>query len=47
MLDPLTMARNMLEKPGGTYCAYSARDFAEAVWYWSGRASAHVADEEG
>ncbi len=41
-MDPLTMARNMLEKPGGTHCDYSARDFAEAVWYWSGRATAHV-----
>jgi hypothetical protein len=41
-MDPLTMARNMLEKPGGTYCHYSAEQFAEAVWYWSCRASAHV-----
>lgn len=36
-MDPLTMARNMLEKPGGTYCAYTAEQFAEAVWYWSQR----------
>lgn len=41
-MDPLTMARNMLEKPGGTYCRYSAEDYAEAIWYWSTRASAHV-----
>jgi len=48
-MDPLTMARNMLEKPGGTYCEYSVREFAEAVWFWAGRASAYVADprEEG
>jgi len=39
-MDPLTMARNMLEKPGGTYCAYTARQFAEAIWYWAGRAAA-------
>jgi len=41
-MDPITMARNMLEKPGGTYCAYSAEDFAESIWYWSSRATAHV-----
>ena len=41
-MDPLTMARNMLEKPGGTYCAYSAEEYAEAIWYWAARASAHV-----
>lgn len=41
-MDPLTMARNMLEKPGGTHCEYSARDFAEAIWFWSGRVSADV-----
>lgn len=38
-MDPLTMARNMLEKPGGTYCAYTAEQFAEAVWYWAGHAA--------
>ncbi len=37
-MDPLTMARNMLAKPGGTPCRYSADDFAESVWYWSARA---------
>jgi len=41
-MDPLTMARNMLEKPGGTYCRYTAEQFAEAIWYWSCRASVHV-----
>lgn len=41
-MDPLTMARNMLEKTGGTFCEYSARQFAEAVWYWSKRANVHV-----
>jgi len=45
-MDPLTMARNMLEKPGGTYSAYAALEFAEAVWYWAGRAAAHVSDPE-
>jgi len=39
-MDPLTMARNMLEKPGGTFCAYTAQQFAEAIWYWAQRAAA-------
>lgn len=43
-MDPVTMARNLLEKPGGTYCEYSACDFAKAVWYWSGRARVHIPD---
>ena len=43
-MDPLTMARNMLGKPGGTPCQYTAAQFAEAVWYWAARASAHVDD---
>ncbi len=37
-MNPLTMARNFLEKPGGTFCEYTAREFAEAIYYWSGRA---------
>ncbi len=44
-MDPLTMARNMMEKPGGTYAPYTAEQFAESIYYWSRRASAHV--EEG
>ena len=36
-MDPLTMARNMLGKPGGTPAQYSAEAFAEAIYYWSGR----------
>ncbi len=39
-MNPLTMARNFLEKPGGTFCDYTARAFAEAIYYWSRRASA-------
>lgn len=34
---PLTMARNMLHKIGGTPCEYTAEEFAEAIWYWSKR----------
>ena len=41
-MDPLTMARNMLEKPGGTYAPYTAQEFAEAIYFWSCRATAHV-----
>ena len=43
-MNPLTMARNYLEKPGGTHCDYSAREFAEAVYYWSRRAAAKEKD---
>jgi len=43
-MDPLTMARNMLAKPGGTPCDYTAAQFAEAVWYWSGRARIRISD---
>ncbi len=43
-MDPLTMARNLLRKPGGTFCAYTAEQFAEAVWYWARRAAALPAD---
>lgn len=38
-MDPLTMARNLLRKPGGTHCAYTAEEFAEAIWYWAQRAA--------
>ena len=30
---PLAMARNMLEKPGGTMGKYTAEEFAEAIWH--------------
>jgi hypothetical protein len=40
-MRPLTMARNLLSKAGGTPCEYSVREFAEAIWYWSGRCSVH------
>jgi len=44
-MDPLTMARNMLEKPGGTFAPYTAEQFAESIYYWSCRATAHVHDD--
>ncbi len=34
-MNPVTMARNFLAEPGGTPCDYSAREFAEAILYWS------------
>lgn len=43
-MDPLTMARNMLARPGGTPCTYTAAEFAEAVWYWAQRAAARPED---
>ena len=33
-MHPLTMARNFLEKVGGTKSEYSAEQFAESIWYW-------------
>jgi len=40
-MDPITMARNFLRKPGGTHAPYTAEQFAEAIWYWSRRATRH------
>jgi hypothetical protein len=37
-MHPITMARNFLERPGGTYAPYTSQQFAEAIWYWSRRA---------
>jgi hypothetical protein len=37
-MDPITMARNFLEKTGGTFCEYTAQQFAESIWFWSNRA---------
>jgi len=34
---PLAMARNFLEKPGGTKGEYSAQEFAEAIYFHSQR----------
>jgi len=34
-MHPLAMARNQLEKPGGTPRHYTSEEWAEAVWYWS------------
>lgn len=36
-MHPLTMARNFLEMPGGTKCEYTAKQFAEAIYFWSQR----------
>ncbi|MDP6669304.1 MAG: DUF3228 family protein [Candidatus Krumholzibacteria bacterium] len=43
-MHPVTMARNYLKKPGGTFCDYSAQDFAEAIDYWSRRAALEEPD---
>jgi len=44
-MDPLTMARNMLEKPGGTFAPYTAEEFAQSIYFWSVRATAHVRED--
>jgi len=36
-MHPLAMARNQLEKVGGTPRQYSPVEWANAVWYWSQR----------
>jgi hypothetical protein len=33
-LTPVTMARNYLQRPGGTAAQYTAEDFARAIEYW-------------
>ena len=37
-LTPMAMARNFLALPGGTAAEYTAKEFAEAIIYWSRRA---------
>jgi len=34
-IKPLAAARNMLNKPGGTYRKYTAEYLCESIWYWS------------
>lgn len=34
-MTPLTMARNFLKKPGGTFAPYTAQQFAESIYFWS------------
>jgi hypothetical protein len=38
-MHPLTMARNFLQKPGGTFAPYTPEQFAQAIYYWSQRVS--------
>jgi len=33
----LSMARNMIDKPGGVEPKYTAKEFAESIYYWSQR----------
>lgn len=37
-MTPVAMARNMLERPGGSAATYTADEFARAVLYWQTRA---------
>lgn len=36
--NPVSMARNYLDLPGGTKTEYTAEEFAKAIMYWSTRA---------
>ena len=38
-MNPITMARNFLRQKGGTFAPYTAAQFAEAIWYWSNKAT--------
>lgn len=33
-MHPMAMARNMLNKTGGTKAEYTGQQFAEALWFW-------------
>ena len=33
-MRPITMARNMLNKIGGTKAEYTGQQFAESLWFW-------------
>lgn len=39
---PLAMARNFLEKAGGTKSDYTATEFAEAIYYWASQSGVKV-----
>ncbi len=41
-MPPLTMSRNYLNKPGGTYGEYSAKEFAESIYYHATRNTVKV-----
>lgn len=41
-MAPLVMARNYLEKPGGTFTDYSAKAFAESIWFHSTKGTIRV-----
>lgn len=41
-MAPLVMARNFLEKPGGTKGEYTAKEFAEAIYHHSSNRSFRV-----
>jgi hypothetical protein len=43
-MTPLTMARNYLEEPGGTFTDYTAEEFARAIIYWSKRVPVNKQD---
>lgn len=45
-MPPLTMARNYLQKEGGTFTDYTAKEFAEAIWHNSIKKGIKVRDVE-
>jgi hypothetical protein len=46
-MTPLTMARNYLQKDGGTFADYSTKELAQSIYFWSGFVrAADISDEE-
>jgi hypothetical protein len=43
-MTPLTMARNFLEKAGGTKSVYTARELAESIWHHATQRGISVKD---
>jgi hypothetical protein len=44
-VPPLTLARNYLNKPGGTYGEYSAKEFAESIYYHATKKTVKIMKE--
>jgi len=45
-MHPITMARNFLEKEGGTKVEYTPEEFAQSIWYWSQHTNVRPARED-
>lgn len=41
-MDPVTMMRNFLQRPGGTKGEFSAQQFAESIFFWEQHKLVHI-----